>query len=94
MKITEFVLFRKKDSLHFTGYAMYFGLEKRECIIKRMKDKWVVLVREGNDFEQIGLFYPERGKIRGDREYEVIGLIWTPDYTYHVVVDGDRYRAI
>jgi hypothetical protein len=95
IKITEFILFKKDNSPHWYGKAKYFGVESRDCIIKCMKKKQVVLVKNDNGkFEQVGLFYPEKGTIRGAKEYEVVGRIWTPDYTFHVVKDGDRFLAL
>jgi hypothetical protein len=94
MQITEFVLFKKENSPHLQGYAKYFGLEKRECIVKWTKNNYIVLVKnDEGEFERIGLYYPAKGKIRGAKEYELVGTIWTPDYTYHVVKDGNRFLA-
>ncbi len=93
MRISEFVLFQKEGSNHYTGYANYFGLESRPCIIKKTKSKFVVLV-EDDGWKQIGIFYPQRGKVRGFKEYELIGLIWTPEHTFHVVRDGNRFLGL
>ncbi len=93
MKISEFVLFQKEGSDHYTGYANYFRLESRPCIIRKTKNKFVVLV-DDNGWKQIGLFYPQKGKVKGLKEYELVGLIWTPEHTFHVVKDGNKFLGL
>ncbi len=94
MRISEFVLFQKDGSSHYTGYANYFGLESRQCIIRRVGNKYVVLVENEGRWERIGLFYPRKGKVRGSKVYELVGVIWTPDYTFHVIRDGNRFLGL
>jgi hypothetical protein len=94
VRISDFILFQKEGSVHFTGYANYFGLEKRACIVRKTKEKFVVLVEDDDGWKQIGLFYPQKGKIRGSKEYELIGVIWTPEYTFHVIKDGNRFLGL
>jgi len=94
VRISDFVLFQKDGSDHYTGYANYFNLEKRACIVKKTKAKFVVLVEYEGKWMQIGLFYPQKGRIRGAKNYELVGVIWTPDYTFHILKDGNRFIGI
>jgi len=95
IRISEFVLFKKEGSDHYTGYANYFGVEKRSCIIKRVNEKYVVLVETSDGWMKIGLFYPKSPEIiRGAKDYRLVGLIWTPDHTYYLLEDGERFIGL
>ena len=95
VRISDFVLFKKEGSEHFTGYANYFGLEKHECIIKKTKSKFVVLVECDGKWERIGLFYPQKPvKVRGDKVYDLVGTIWTPEHTFYLLKDENRFLGL
>jgi len=94
VRISDFVLFQKEGSEHFTGYANYFGLEKRACIVRKMGEKFVVLVEDKGVWRKVGMFYPCSGKVIGSREYELVGVIWTPEYTFHIIKDGNRFLGL
>jgi hypothetical protein len=94
VRISDFVLFQKEGSDHYTGYANYFGLERYACIVKKTGGKFVVLVEFEGKWKQIGMFYPQNGKVRGAKDYELVGVIWTPEYTFHVLKDGNRFLGL
>ena len=95
MKISDFILFQKEGSQHFTGYANYFNVERWECIIRRVGDKYIVLILMDGKWVQIGLFYPKKPeKVRGAKDYYLVGLIWTPEHTYFLLRDGNRYIGL
>jgi len=96
VEITDFILWRKKGSQHYTGYARYFGLRKYECIIKKTPQSYVVLLKVNNKWEVVGKFFPydEPQIVRGDKEYEFVGKIWTPNHTFFLLKNGDRFIGV
>ncbi len=95
LRISDFLLFKKAGSEHYTGYANYFGLERRGCIIRKTESKFVVLVRDGEEWTQIGLFYPQKPvRVRGAKDYDLVGTIWTPEHTYFLLKDGNRFLGL
>ncbi|GEM_PF-1266627 len=95
IRISDFVLFQKDGSEHYTGYANYFGIERRSCIIRKTGKSFVVLVEDRGRWVQIGLFYPKKSeKVVGAKVYDLVGLIWTPEHTFHLVRDGNRFLGL
>ncbi len=95
IRISDFVLFKKAGSEHYTGYANYFGIERRSCIIRKTESISVVLVEDCGKWVRVGIFYPKKSeKVVGAREYDLVGLIWTPEYTFHLVRDGNRFLGL
>ncbi len=95
IRISDFVLFKKEGSEHYTGYANYFGLERRGCIIRKTESKYIVLVEGSEGWVQIGIFYPREPEIvKGAKKYKLIGLIWTPEHTYYLLEDGKRFIGL
>ena len=96
VEITDFILWQKKNSEHYTGYARYFGPKEYECIIKKTPQSYVVLLKINNKWEVIGKFYPydKPQKVRGEKEYECIGEIWTPSHTFFLLKNGNRFIGL
>ncbi len=95
VRISDFLLFQKDGSEHYTGYANYFGIERHSCIIRKTENKYVVLVQDKNRWIQIGLFYPQKPeKVKGAKDYDLIGLIWTPEHTFFLLKDGNRFLGL
>jgi len=95
IRISDFLLFQKEGSDHFTGYANYFGLERRSCIIRKTEKKFVVLVQDEISWVQIGILYPQKPeKVKGAKDYEDVGLIWTPEHTFLLLKDGNRFIGL
>ena len=94
--VTDFILWKKGDSDHFTGYANFFGLKQYKCIIKKTPRSFIVLLKIDNKWEPVGKFYPynKPQKVRADKVYECIGEIWMPHHTFHLLKDGNRFIGI
>ena len=92
--ITDFLLWEKEDG--FSGYAKYFGLKEYRCVIKKTGRSYTVLILVDGKWQPIGKYYPYSKpiKIRGNKLYDCVGEIWTPDYTYHLLKDGNRYIGL
>ena len=94
MEISDFLLFKKNDG--FQGYARYFNLKSYECRIKKKGNRYVVLVRDGEKWIRIGFYYPliNSERVRGAKDYELVGMIWTSEHIYHLLKDGNRYIGL
>ena len=96
INISEFILWKKDGSDHYTGIAKYFGLKEYKCIIRKIGDSHVVLIEVDGKWKNVGKFYPYRKpkRIRLREEYKCVGEIYALGHIYHLLDLDNRFWGI